>query len=71
MPDYSDILRFLANNPPQFETECKLHASLLELLAHCLRTDDRIENGQDVDRSTRRQPFPARSRGRFDRVHFG
>ena len=39
MPDYGDILAFLAENPPQLEAERELHASLLELLAKCLRSD--------------------------------
>lgn len=41
MPDYADILRFLAKNPPQIEAERALHASLLELLAKCLRGQER------------------------------
>ncbi|MEC9368172.1 MAG: hypothetical protein VX871_05705 [Pseudomonadota bacterium] len=40
MPDYGEILQFLARNPPQFASERQLHASLLELLANCLRVDD-------------------------------
>jgi nitrate reductase assembly molybdenum cofactor insertion protein NarJ len=39
MPDYADLLDFLANNPPQLESERQLHASLLELMAQCLRTE--------------------------------
>lgn len=39
MPDYADILRFLANHPPELAAERQLHASLLELLAGCLRGD--------------------------------
>lgn len=39
MPDYGEILTFLASNPPQLETERELHASLLELLAQCLRSE--------------------------------
>ena len=39
MPDYADILRFLANNPPGPAAERNLHASLLELLANCLRAE--------------------------------
>ena len=39
MPDYGEILTFLAANPPQLAAERELHASLLELLAQCLRTD--------------------------------
>ncbi len=37
MPDYSDLLDFLAKNPPQMDSERQLHASLLELMAQCLR----------------------------------
>lgn len=40
MPDYGEILKFLADNPPQLTAERELHASLLELLAKCLRTDE-------------------------------
>ena len=40
MPDYGEILKFLAKNPPQLDVERKLHASLLELMAQCLRSDD-------------------------------
>ena len=39
MPDYADLLDFLAKNPPQIESERQLHASLLELMAHCLRSE--------------------------------
>lgn len=53
MPDYSDLLAFLANNPPQMESERQLHASLLELMAQCLRSDGVCE--QAVDNST--EPF--------------
>lgn len=40
MPDYSDLLDFLAKNPPQLESERQLHASLLELMAQCLRDEE-------------------------------
>ncbi|MGZ5863617.1 MAG: hypothetical protein ACXWKB_10110, partial [Methyloceanibacter sp.] len=40
MPDYAEILVFLAANPPQFGAERELHASLLELLAKCLRSEE-------------------------------
>lgn len=43
MPDYGEILQFLANNPPQLDAERELHASLLELLAQCLRTNEQVE----------------------------
>ena len=39
MPDYADILDFLAKNPPQMDSERQLHASLLELMAQCLRDE--------------------------------
>ncbi len=42
MPDYGDILAFLSKNPPQMDAERDLHASLLELLAYCLRTGDAV-----------------------------
>jgi hypothetical protein len=47
MPNYSDILKFLASNPPQTEAEQRLHASLLELLASCLRSDEVVEVGHE------------------------
>jgi len=40
MPDYGEILRCLAQTPPQSHAERQMHASLLELLAECLRSDD-------------------------------
>jgi hypothetical protein len=46
MPDYGEILAFLAANPPQLSAERELHASLLELLAQCLRTE-RLSTGGD------------------------
>jgi hypothetical protein len=39
VPDYGEILEFLAANPPQLAAERELHASLLELIAKCLRSD--------------------------------
>jgi hypothetical protein len=46
MPDYGEILAFLAANPPQLEAERELHASLLELLAQCLRSEQ-VTTGDD------------------------
>jgi hypothetical protein len=53
MPNYAEILSFLAENPPHQEGECELHASLLELLAKCLRneqvaTDDDFADFGDI-----------------------
>lgn len=48
MPDYGEILAFLAANPPQAETERELHASLLELLAKCLRAEQVVTDNDDV-----------------------
>jgi hypothetical protein len=42
MLEYGEILRYLAKNPPQIDAERQLHASLLELLAKCLRTNERV-----------------------------
>lgn len=42
MLDYGEILRYLAKNPPRMEAERQLHASLLELLAKCLRMKERV-----------------------------
>ena len=50
MPDYADLLDFLAKNPPQMESERQLHASLLELMAQCLRNEapreQTVNNGE-------------------------
>lgn len=55
MPDYGEILAFLAANPPRLEAERELHASLLELLAKCLRSEQVVigeEGEDDRDRGT-------------------
>lgn len=39
MPDYEEILAYLAANPPKLAAERELHASLLELIAKCLRSE--------------------------------
>ncbi|XSG81166.1 MAG: hypothetical protein ACPW61_08730 [Methyloligella sp. ZOD6] len=49
MPDYGEILTFLAANPPCLEAERELHASLLELLAQCLRSDQAVCSDEPVD----------------------
>ncbi|MEM8743725.1 MAG: hypothetical protein AAGF14_03715 [Pseudomonadota bacterium] len=49
MPDYADLLAFLANNPPQRESERRLHASLLELMAQCLRSEETAESSSEDD----------------------
>lgn len=48
MPDYGEILEFLAENPPQFAAERELHASLLELIAKCLRSDSMTAEEDDA-----------------------
>ncbi|MGK2922952.1 MAG: hypothetical protein ACSLE4_09225 [Methyloceanibacter sp.] len=48
MPDYGEILAFLAANPPQAEAERELHASLLELLAKCLRAEQVVTDSDDI-----------------------
>ena len=57
MADYGEILEFLAANPPQFAAERELHASLLEMIAKCLRSDTMAAEEDDaslVDLQTRR-----------------
>jgi hypothetical protein len=49
MPDYEEILAFLATNPPRHKTERELHASLLELLAKCLRSEQVVIGDEDED----------------------
>ena len=51
MPDYGEILAFLAANPPQLSAERELHASLLELLAQCLRTERVYTTTEEDDAS--------------------
>ena len=48
MPDYGEILAFLAANPPQLSAERELHASLLELLAQCLRSEQVTTDGEEA-----------------------
>jgi hypothetical protein len=48
MPDYEEILSFLAANPPQLASERELHASLLELIAKCLRSDSMSEEDDEA-----------------------
>jgi hypothetical protein len=58
MPDYGDILRTMANTPPLNNAERQLHASLLELLAQCLRAD---ELDIVIDQAAVSEHFPERS----------
>jgi hypothetical protein len=48
MPDYGEILAFLAANPPQLAAERELHASLLELIAKCLRSEAMTEEEDEA-----------------------
>jgi len=48
MPDYGEILAFLAANPPQLSAERELHASLLELVAQCLRSEQVSTDAEDA-----------------------
>jgi hypothetical protein len=41
-------LAFLAANPPQLSAERELHASLLELLAQCLRSEQVSTGAEDA-----------------------
>lgn len=72
MPDYGEILQFLAKNPPQLDAERKLHASLLELLAQCLRSEEQIagsakDGGHAGTEETLEEQI---SRSHIDWVHF-
>ncbi|MGE3528803.1 MAG: hypothetical protein AB7G54_05180 [Methyloceanibacter sp.] len=49
MADYGEILEFLAANPPQFAAERELHASLLEMIAKCLRSDTLADEEGEVE----------------------
>jgi hypothetical protein len=49
MADYGEILEFLAANPPQFAAERELHASLLEMIAKCLRSDSLADEADEED----------------------
>ena len=49
MPNYGEILAFLATNPPKLEAERELHASLLELLAKCLRSEQVLTGEEDEE----------------------
>jgi hypothetical protein len=49
MPDYEEILAFLATNPPRRDADRELHASLIELLAKCLRSEQ-IAIGDENER---------------------
>lgn len=49
MPDYEEILAFLATNPPRHEADRELHASLLELLAKCLRSEQIGTENEDEE----------------------
>jgi hypothetical protein len=63
MLDYGEILRYLAKNPPQIDAERQLHASLLELLAKCLRMNERvIEIERRVPQDRRLYPPPQDNR---------
>ena len=44
MPNYGEILKFLSENPPELASERQMHASLLELMAACLRSGETVES---------------------------
>ena len=49
VPDYRDLLMFLARHPPELDTERELHASLLEQLAKDLRAGRRERTRTDAE----------------------
>jgi hypothetical protein len=52
MPDYEEILAFLAANPPKLAAERELHASLLELIVKCLRSGEAEEDESSAETET-------------------
>lgn len=42
MTEYEEILIYLAENPPHVDGERHVHASMLELLANCIRDEKPI-----------------------------
>ncbi len=54
MPDYEEILTFLATNPPTLAAERELHASLLEMIAKCLRSDAAEEDDSAAEEAQTR-----------------
>jgi len=41
MIDYGELLRYLADNPPDTQAERRVHASMLELIATCVRDEQK------------------------------
>jgi hypothetical protein len=56
MPDYEEILAFLAANPPKLAAERELHASLLELIAKCLRSDAMADEEDEASPEDQQTP---------------
>jgi hypothetical protein len=52
MPDYEEILAFLAANPPKLAAERELHASLLELIVKCLRAGEAEDDESSPEAET-------------------
>jgi hypothetical protein len=52
MPDYEEILAFLAANPPKLAAERELHASLLELIVKCLRSGEAEDDESSAEAET-------------------
>ena len=50
MMDYGELLRYLADNPPDSPAERRVHASMLELIATCMR-DEHGEKGADSSKA--------------------
>ncbi len=46
MLEYGELLRYLADNPPGSEAERRVHASMLELIATCVR-DEQPDSSPD------------------------
>jgi hypothetical protein len=51
MMDYGELLRYLADNPPGSTTERCVHASMLELIATCIRDEQGDQDDEATDPS--------------------
>ena len=60
MLDYGELLRFMANNPPEGAAERQVHASMLELIANCMRENEELGS------SSERIETLAQLRARYD-----
>lgn len=63
MPEYGDLLIYLASHPPEGPAERRVHASMLELIAACMR-DDRLAEPVELAALRARYDSTARAESR-------